>query len=95
MRVARRLLLGLALALLLLVLGDAALWDGWPGPVVADTNRLVCPEKAANGLFAVVPCSESTRCGSFCFYAECVKCTDADHSALLGDGENPDCSDHP
>ena len=35
MRVSRRLSLGLALALLLLVLGDAALWDGWPGSVVA------------------------------------------------------------
>ena len=55
MRVARRLLLGLALALLLLVLGDAALWDGWPGPVVAHTWE--CIEKLRT-LFADVPFGE-------------------------------------
>ena len=75
MRVARRLPLGLALALLLLVLGDAALWDGWPGPVVADTWE--CAEKIANPSYPAMCPSENTRCGSFCFYAECVKCTDA------------------
>ena len=58
MRVARRLPLGLALALLLLVLGDAALWDGWPGPVVAD-EKLVCDEKIANPSYpADVPFGE-------------------------------------
>ena len=37
MRVVRRLPLGLAFALLLLVLSDAGVWKGSPGLVVADT----------------------------------------------------------
>ena len=73
MRVARRLPLGLALALLLLVLGDAALWDGWPGPVVADTWECI----EYNSDYSLRCPSESTRCGSFCFWAECLECTDA------------------
>ena len=74
MRVSRRLSLGLALALLLLVLGDAALWDGWPGPVVANIEQAECPEKAANPSYPAMCPSENTRCGSFCFYAECIRC---------------------
>ena len=72
-------LLGLVLALLLLVLGDAALWDGWPGPVVANIEQAECPEKVANPSYPAM-CSraaaEHTRCGSFCFYAECVRCVE-------------------
>ena len=58
MRVARRLPLGLALALLLLVLSDAALWDGWPGPVVADDPAGVSGKSCEPFLSSDVPFGE-------------------------------------
>ena len=75
MRVARRLPLGLAFALLLLVLSDAGVWEGSPGLVSADTWE--CIEYDTD--YSLRCPSEGTRCGSFCFYGECLECTDAYH----------------
>ena len=75
MRVAGRLIPGFALALLLLALGDSGSFGGSVSKVFANTWQ--CVEYDTD--YSLQCNSESTRCGSFCFYAECVRCTDAFH----------------
>ena len=75
MRVVRRLPLGLAFALLLLVLSDAGVWKGSPELVAADTWECI----EYNTDYSALCLANTTRCGSFCFYAECLECTDGSH----------------
>ena len=89
MRVAGRLIPGLALALLLLALGDSGSFGGPARKVFANTWQ--CVEYDTD--YSLQCRSESTRCGSFCFYAVCVRCTDDyhEHCRTDCDAEN-NCS---
>ena len=94
MRVVRRLPLGLAFALLLLVLSDARVWEGSPGLVAADTWE--CIEYDTDYSKLCLP--NTTRCGSFCFYAECLECTDGyhehphEHCSTCCDADGKNCT---
>ena len=89
MSVAGRLIPGLALALLLLALGDSGSFGGPARKVFANTWQ--CVEYDTD--YSLQCRSESTRCGSFCFYAVCVRCTDDyhEHCRTDCDAEN-NCS---
>ena len=75
----RRCLLGLAFLLLLLplALGRDGGLPGLTGRAVAHTWE--CDEHYTNTDYSELCAPGNTRCASFCFFAECVKCTDAWH----------------
>ena len=84
--------LGLGLVFVLLLL----LADVFEGPVLSvDTvtaDTWECSEHTTNSDFSDDCASDSTDCGSVCFYAECLQCSDAYHEHCREDCHE-DCSE--
>ena len=84
--------LGLWLLFVLLLLFANGFEDGGPPVDTVTANTWECWEHTSNSDFSDGCASGSTDCGSVCFYAECLECSDAYHEHCREDCHE-DCSE--